>query len=105
PDSGPAPAGPGYPNQPAAPTHTTTPAGTAPPGGATLTNGATTATYPLGAPVKAGDSVKLAIPGVTNPSTPSPSYTLAVTTSSDTAPANSPPYSIVAPPPVHGVEP
>jgi hypothetical protein len=46
-----------------------------------------------GASIAGGDSVRVTLDGVTNPSTPS-GWAMAVSTTSDTAPANSTPYSV-----------
>ena len=56
----------------------------------------------LGSSIAAGDSVRVTINGVINPSTPSSSLTLSVSTSSDTTPVSSAPYSVSLPPPVAG---
>ena len=49
-----------------------------------------------GQSITAGDSVRVTIEGVTNPSGPSSSLTVSVSTTSDTTPVNSAPYSVVS---------
>ena len=55
-----------------------------------------------GSTIAAGDSVRVTINGVTNPSTASSSLTMSVSTTSDTTPVSSAPYSVSLPPPVAG---
>jgi hypothetical protein len=50
----------------------------------------------------AGDSLRVTINGVTNPSTPSASLTMSVSTTSDTTAVRSVPYTVGPPPPVPG---
>jgi hypothetical protein len=55
-----------------------------------------------GKSIAGGDLVRVTINGVTNPSTPSGSLAMAVSTTSDTKPVRSVPYSVGPPPPVPG---
>jgi hypothetical protein len=52
--------------------------------------------------IAAGDSVRVTINGVRNPATPSSSLTMSVSTTSDTTPVKSAPYTVGPPPPVPG---
>jgi hypothetical protein len=51
-----------------------------------------------GLSIAAGDSVRVTLDGVTNPSTPSP-WIMSASTTSDTSPVNSAPYGVKPPPP------
>jgi hypothetical protein len=55
-----------------------------------------------GAAIAAGDGVRITLKGVINPSTPSSSLTVSVSTTSDTTPVKSAPYTVSPPPPVPG---
>jgi hypothetical protein len=54
-------------------------------------------TLNAGVATTAGDGLRVTIDGVRNPATPSASLTLSVSTATDTTPANSNPYSALAP--------
>lgn len=69
----------------------------APPKGQTIT-----CSLNPGAAIAGGDSVRVTISSVTNPSTPSSSLTMSVSTTSDIIPVNSAPYTVLPPPPVAG---
>jgi hypothetical protein len=62
-----------------------------PPSGETITCFLNTGVF-----IAAGDSVRVTLKGVTNPSTPSDSLTLSVSTSTDTTAVNSSPYSVLS---------
>lgn len=62
------------------------------------TLGPSAVTFAVPNPIGAGDHLAVAIRGVVNPSVATPTETLAVATSADTAPAVSPPYALVAGP-------
>ena len=63
--------------------------------GPTFTNGRATATWHAGAAVPAGHRIELTIPGVTNP--PAGGGQVRVSTSADSTPAGTSPYTLTAP--------